>query len=314
MYLNLDAKTKPIGKYAKLAFNIEETMKTFWIALISIISIVALLGAVLFLVGYFKAKPGGINVETSVDSNVYLNGQFVGKTPFKGAYKAESVLLKAVPIDTQLGYVPFETKLTLISGIETVVRREFGKTEDVSSGDIIFFEKEKGKTSIVVISTPADASVSLDGVPRGFSPFKTSTISPAEHQIIVKAPGYLDRVMTVNAKYGYRLTVYAKLGKANENQLKTPETLSMTKTFVEILNTSTGFLRVRNAPGTDGQEIAQVTPGSKYLFLSTDVASGWYEIQYQNPVAGLPKGVVGWVSSEFARKIEESVPTPVSTP
>jgi hypothetical protein len=289
-------------------------MKTVWIALISIISIVVLLGAVLFLVGYFKPKPGGIDVEASIDSNVYLNGQLVGKTPFKGVYKAEPLILKVVPIDDQLGYVPFETKLTLIAGIQTVVRREFGKTEDVSSGDIISFEKEKGKTSIVVISTPADASVSLDGVPRGFSPFKTSTISPAEHQITVKAPGYLDRIMTVTAKYGYRLTVYAKLGKASEDQQIPPEVSPSIKTFIEILNTPTGFLRVRSAPGKDGQEIAQVTPGSKYLFLSTDVASGWYEIQYQNPVAGLPNGITGWVSSEFAKKTEEPIPLATPTP
>lgn len=289
-------------------------MKTVWIALISIISIVVLLGAVLFLVGYFKPKPGGIDVVTSVDSNVYLNGQFVGKTPFSGVYKAESLMLKVVPIDTQLGYSPFETKLTLTGGIQTVVRREFGKTEDESSGDIISFEKEKGRTSMVVISTPADTSVSLDGVPRGFSPFKTSTISPAEHQITVKAPGYLDRAMTVNTKYGYRLTVYAKLGKASEDQQKTPEVSPIIKTFIEILNTPTGFLRVRNAPGKDGQEIAQVTPGNKYLFLSADVASGWYEIQYQDPAAGLPNGITGWVSNEFAKKIEEPIPTATPTP
>lgn len=289
-------------------------MKTVWIALISIVSIITLLGAGLFLVGYFKPKPGGIDVEASVDSNVYINGELVGKTPFSGVYKAEPLILKLVPIDTQLGYVSFETKLTLTPGIQTVVRREFGKTEDVSSGDVLSFEKEKGKTSMVVISTPADASVSLDGVPRGFSPFKTSTISPAEHQITVKAPGYLDRVMTVNTKNGYRLTVYAKLGKASEDQQQNPEVSPIKKTFVEILDTPTGFLRVRNAPGKDGQEIAQVTPGSKYVFLASDAASGWYQIQYQDPVAGLPNGITGWVSSEFTKKIEEPMPTNTLTP
>lgn len=289
-------------------------MKTVWVVLISIFSLIILSGAILFLIGYFKPKPGGIIVEASVESNVYLNGQFVGKTPFNGVYKAELLMLKLIPIDTQLGYSPFETKLTLTSGIQTVVRREFGKTEDESSGDIISFEKEKGRTSMVVISTPADTSVSLDGVPRGFSPFKTSTISPAEHQITVKAPGYLDRAMTVNTRYGYRLTVYAKLGKAVDDQQKTSEVSPITKIYIEILNTPTGFLRVRNAPGKDGQEIAQVTPGNKYLFLSEDVASGWYEIQYQDPAAGLPNEITGWVSNEFAKKIEEPIPTATLTP
>lgn len=283
-------------------------MKTIWVVLISIVSVVVLGGAILFLIGYFKPKPAGITVETSVVSDVYINGQLVGKTPFNKVYKAEPLVLKVVPEDSTLGLVPLETKITLSPGVQTVVRREFGTTEESSSGDIISFEKERGKTSLVVISTPADASVSVDGVPRGFSPFKSSSISPAEHQISVKAPGYLDRTMTVNTKSGYRLTVFAKLGKVNQTETTTEESVQTPKTYIEILDTPTGFLRVRSAPGSGGAEIAQVTPGSKYLFLGDDAATGWYQIQYQEPVAGLPNGIVGWVSSEFSKKIEE-IPT-----
>src|SRR5688572_10234358 len=193
-------------------------MKTLRIVLISLISLVLLGGAILFLVGYFKPKPGGVLVDTSPESSVYINGSFVGKTPFTGVYEAKEVVLKVVPIDTELALIPFETKLTLTPGIQTVVRREFGKSETASSGDIISFEKEAGKTSLVVISTPDNAQVSLDGVPRGFAPYKTTTISPGEHQITVKAPGYADRIMTVKTLNGYRLTVFAKLGKLEEEK------------------------------------------------------------------------------------------------
>ena len=279
-------------------------MKTIWVVLISIISLAVLGGAILFLVGYFKPKPGGIIVEANTNAGVYINDQLVGNTPFNGVYKASSLVLKVVPIDASLGLVPFETKLTLIPGVQTVVRREFGITEESSSGDIISFEKERGKTSMVVISTPADASVSLDGVPRGFSPFKTSATSPGQHKVSVKAPGYSDRTMTVNTKTGYRLTVYAKLSKTSSEQEVVPEITQSTKIYIEISDTPTGFLRVRSEPGAAGQEIAQVTPGSKYLFLEDDVATGWYKIQYQDPVAGLPNGIVGWVSGEYSKKIE----------
>ena len=204
--------------------------------------------------------------------------------------------------------------------VQTVIRREFGKTEEESSGDVISFEKETGNTtSLVVISTPDDAQVSLDGVPRGFAPYKTSTISPAEHQITIKALNYTDRIMTVKTISGYRLTVFAKLAKSNDiepspsptSQLPSP----VTKTYVEILQTSTGFLRVRTEPGTKGEEIAEVKPGSKYPYLDTDADTGWFKIQYEEVKPGLPNGIVGWVSNQFAKKVDEaSVSTPSATP
>ncbi len=281
-------------------------MKKIWIVLISIISLALLIGATLFLIGYFKPKPGGIFVSTNPAASVYINGAFVGKSPFTGVYQSSDVTLKIVPLAADIAFVPFETKLSLTPGIQTVVRREFAKTDEESSGDILSFEKENGKTSLIVISTPDNAQVSIDGVPRGFAPYKTTTISPAEHQITVKSPGYADRIMTVKTINGYRLTVFAKLGKIQEAvvppQTAPQETVS--KTYVEILDTPTGFLRVRTAPGSSGEEIAEVTPGSRYLLLSEDTATGWYEIQYKPPVAGLPNGINGWVSSQFTKKVE----------
>ncbi len=283
-------------------------MKNIWIILISIVSLILLVGAIFFFIGYFKPKPGGIFVSTNPEASIYVNGAFVGKSPFTAVYQSTAITLKVVPLSTDQTLLPFETKLTLTPGIQTVVRREFAKTDEESSGDILSFEKENGKTSLIVISTPDNSQVSIDGVPRGFAPYKTTTISPAEHQITVKAPGYADRVMTVKTINGYRLTVFAKLGKIQEEPIPSPASSASDsatlKTYIEILNTPTGFLRVRTAPGSSGEEIAEVSPGSKYLFLSDDSATGWYEIQYKEPAAGLPKGITGWVSNQFTKKIE----------
>ena len=71
------------------------------------------------------------------------------------------------------------------------------------------------------------------------------------------------------------------------------------KSFIEILDTPTGFLRVRTLPGSAGSEIHQVKPGEKYPFLEEDEETGWFKIQFQDPAPGLPEGIVGWVSNEF---------------
>lgn len=295
-------------------------MRTFWIVLSTIVSIIVLGLIAFFLVGFLKPKPGGIYVVTNPVSGVYIDDSLVGKTPFKGMYEAKNISVKLVPEETGSGFIPYETKITLISGIQTVIRREFGKTEEESSGDVISFEKETGNnTSLIVISTPDNAQVSLDGVPRGFTPYKTSTISPAEHQITIKALNFNDRIMTVKTIPDYRLTVFTKLAKS-AGDVKSTETTEATpapaaKSFVEILQTPTGFLRVRTEPGTKGEEIAEVKPGSKYPYLDTDTSTGWFKIQYEEVKPGLPNGITGWVSNQFAKKVDEqSSSTPSATP
>ncbi|MDP3988814.1 MAG: SH3 domain-containing protein [bacterium] len=60
---------------------------------------------------------------------------------------------------------------------------------------------------------------------------------------------------------------------------------------VEILDTSTGFLRVRRGPSTSYDEIAQVQPGATYRLLET--RGQWYNIQ-------LDETATGWIFAEYA--------------
>lgn len=282
-------------------------MKTLKIIAVTIVTTAILLTTGLFLIGYFKPKPAGILVDSSPASSVYVNGAFIGKTPIQKTIEAGVIDLRMVPEINDQNLIPFETKVTLVSGIETVVRREFGKTEIESSGDIISFERESGTdASLIVISTPDNAQVSIDGTPRGFAPYKTSGISPAEHQVTVKAVGYSDRIMTVNTKAGYRLTLFAKLAQTSESPTPTPTPTPGSQYFVIILATPTGYLRVRTGPGTAGEEIGQVKPGDKFLYIGTDFATGWFKIQFEEAKPGLPEGIVGWVSNQYAEEVDGS--------
>jgi uncharacterized protein YgiM (DUF1202 family) len=112
--------------------------------------------------------------------------------------------------------------------------------------------------------------------------------------------------MILKTQAGYRLSLFVKLAKATE-PAATPSPAPIIKTLVQILATPTGFLRVRTAPGTAGEEIAQVKPGSLYPFIDDDVATGWVEIQYEAPAPGLPNGIKGWVSGQYVKKVTQTV-------
>lgn len=67
------------------------------------------------------------------------------------------------------------------------------------------------------------------------------------------------------------------------------------KPYVEILDTPTGFLRVRKEPSTSAEELARVGPGEFYPLL--DEESGWYKIEYESDKEG-------WISGQYAEKFE----------
>lgn len=289
-------------KYGKLG-----TMKTLKVILIAVATVVILGSAGLFIVGYLKPKPAGLFVGTDRTASVFINGVLVGKTPYSQSSKAQDIVLRLVP-ESDEKLLPFETKLTLSSGIQTVVKRTFAETEELSSWQIISFEKlDSNETGLVVTSTPENAQVLLDGIPRGFTPYKTNSISASEHQITIKSPGFVDQTMNLKAVRGHKLMVFVKLA-TNVVPVESVEKIATpsAKLYVKILETPTGFLRMRTEPGTKGEEIAELKPGEKYPFLDEDPSSGWFKIQYREPKVGLPDGITGWISNRYSEKFEET--------
>jgi len=281
-------------------------MRKLRIILLVVLGIGFIVGLALFLIGYFKPREASINIETTPASLVYINGREVGRTPYRSNITPGEVIVKLVPEATDAALTPFETKVNLISGIETVIRREFGSTEDVSSGEIISFEKVGGKeASLAVVSVPDSAQVKIDGAIRGFAPLKPP-ITPGEHQIIVSAPSHTERVISIRTLVGYKLTVVVKLALSAEAKEEEPKE-EQQQTLVEILPTDTGFLRVREKPGPAGAEVAQVKPGQRFLFLEEDESTGWYKIEYE-------KGKEGWVSNSYSKKVEGVLSSPIPSP
>lgn len=284
-----------LSNFVKLQFIMGKTGKI--ILIFFTIASVVTLG--LFLIGYFKPKGAGIFIDTIPVSDVYIDGSLVGSTQYEAIRNPGEVTIKIVPKDTEL--VSYETKVSLVSNIRTVIKREFAQTEEESSGEIASFEKVGGKNaSVSIVSIPDASEISINGQVRGFAPYKINSIMPGEHVLVISASGYIERSLTINAYQGYKLTVVVKLagGEVLPTPVPTPdgkEILNITK--IEILETPNNFLRVRSEPSADAKEVARVISGNSYPLVEEDSKSGWFKIEYE-------KGKQGWVSNEYSKKVE----------
>lgn len=289
-------------------------MKKLRVILLAFVVILLVAGGVYVGVGYFKPKGAGVLINTNPASSVYIDGQQVGRTPYKETRNPGEVTIKLIPDSFETPLVPYETRVNLVSGIETLITRDFGESNDLSSGEIVSFEKiGKGETSLAIITIPDSAQVSVDGQIKGFSPYKTSSIDPGEHLLTVSAKGYLDRPIEVKIEDGYKLTVIVQLVRGGEIQEEEPivesaetemEVIEESEPQVKILATGVGFLRVRNEPSTLGEEVARVEPGETYTLLKTDEKTGWFEVEYEEGTDDLP-AKSGWISNQYAKELDQ---------
>ena len=267
-----------------------------------ILSVLVVSFAIFFISTKAKPKKAGILIETNPTSTVLINSVQVGKTPYTGTFDPGEIDLKLVPDASDKPLMVFETRLLLSPGIQTVVKREFGETLDLSSGEIVSFEKTgDGGPSLAVVADPNSAEVFIDGKSYGFTPTKTSQITASAHQVVVGLDGYLERTVNVKAASGYKLTLIVKLVK-DVNKVEptpVPSATPVPQVKVEILSTPNGFLRVRESSSTDSQEVYRVNPKDQFVLIEESVAKDWYKIQY----VASDSAKVGWVSSQYAKKL-----------
>jgi len=267
------------------------------------------------------AKKSGIQITSHPDANVVINGKSVSKTPFYDENLSPGLAtIQMTAIDSGQSW---ETKVNLVSGTLTTVHREFGTTPDKAHSYTLSFEKLSNNkdSSVNIISLPANATVSVDGKPAGFTPV-TADIAPGPHVFSFTAPGHHDKIVNAAVQTGYRLVLNLTMatmeivpapppppiatpsatpkppGTTVITPLPKQATSSATpvKPYVEILSTPTGWLKVRETPSTSGTELAKVNPGDTFNFKESDT-TGWYYIEYL-------KGSWGYVSSQYAKLVK----------
>lgn len=268
---------------------------------------------VFFLFQYINAiqmQKGALQVTSSPTSKVYLNDHYLGQTPLcecdSGSMLTQGeYTIRMAPLDASLS--EFQDKITISQGVLTVVDRKFGK-DSLSEGSIISLSPlpDKNDSRLLVVSFPEGASVSLDDTPLGQTPLLNKNPTESDHMVRVSKNGYNDKTVRIRTPLGYKLTLVVYLSTSLTVPSPTPRQVSPSPSTVMsvtpipkvgsrvlILDTPTGFLRVRDNPSLDGNEIGQVNPGQKFPLLGEQ--DGWYEIQ-------LSDGTQGWVSSQYAQK------------
>ena len=196
-------------------------------------------------------------------------------------------------------FTPFEDKITINKKTLTVVDKTFADNGE-SDGSVISLSSLSNKKDIevLVISLPDKANVFLDSNPVGITPLLLKQVSESDHDIRLTRDGYKEKSIKIRTALGYRLNslIFLGISHLSDIPLASSEALlapTVTISRVLILNTPTGFLRVRESNSISSSEIAQVKPGESYELVSE--TEDWLEIK-------LNDGRKGWVSSSYATK------------
>lgn len=267
-----------------------------------------ILAFIVFLIVQFfvnrTSGKGALQVTSSPKSTVYLNGKAIGQTPLCKCEVNDMVnigeyTVRLIPVSGS--FSPFEEKIKISKSVLTVVDRTFGVSA-TSDGSVIGLSPLDNAKSmeLLVISFPDNAQVIVDGNSSGRTPISIKDLTESDHEVKIIKDGYKEKSIKIRTVLGYKLLVEAFLGINQEAISITPKiTPSVTPSVtpssqsILILQTPTGFLRVRENASLGGAEIARVLPGETYDLLDEQV--GWFEIK-------LKDGNVGWISSQYAQK------------
>lgn len=272
----------------------------------------------------------GLQVETgTVTSSLFLDGQYLEKTPFINKdIKPGTYTLRIQPEDPSL--VESEMTVTLRKGLLTVVTWLPGSRPELSGGVVYEMEKldNKNHTELAIVTIPDAAIVKIANREKEFAPLTLTTVEPGEKEYEVSLPSYDSQKHTVNLVKGYKTTITVKLAKSAyefsgvsgstlptslsaSTSATTSASVSGTRTLTElppkpsplpgskVKIKNTGYkqnevegLRVRETASAGAQEIGFVPTGTEWPYLNESL-DGWYKIQFEEKV--------GWVSSQYTQ-------------
>ncbi len=286
-------------------------MKKYFFVIIPVILILILIFLAFRHINTLSTHKGALQVTSVPQAQVYLNDQYIGRTPISKTDQQDLIpsgnyIIRLVPLDS--GFAEYQEKINIATGILTVIDRKFRRGL-LSEGYVISLSplSDKNKAEIEVLSFPSDSKVELDANLIGKTPLLYKKPTESDHMLKINKNGYNEKVVKIRTPIGFRLSVIAYLSAASGKQtLLTPapntatssaniQISTQSKVFnkVKILDTPTGFLRVRKSNNLNAPQISTVNPGESYTLINEQ--SGWFEIV-------LTSSTSGWISSQYARK------------
>lgn len=300
-------------------FRYNDRMKKKLLFLILLIS-----GFVIFLlVNEFLLKNrtpmGRIKIVAAPSAGVFIDNVALGKTPFEQKIEAGEYQVKLIPEGVAEETVSWQGKVQVVPDSLTYINRELGPSDIASAGEIFTVvpmenpPEERGTGDVYVETEPSGAIVYLDNDEKGVSPLLMQGVTQGDHEISVFMPGFFRRTHKINVDAGHTTNTTFKLAldeaqkdinqvqqaaeeqaasEEAEIQRQQREAAGIVGDVVEILQTPTGWLRVRAEPTTNSAEVAKVNPGERYLLGEEE--NGWYEIIFDDESSG-------WVSDDYAK-------------
>lgn len=242
-------------------------------------------------------QKSGVEIMSYPTAKVYINGKEAGMTPYKNT--------SLTPGNTEVRLAStdgeWSKSIELRNNINTVIDWEINKDEKQGGGYILYLEKtgDTNKAGLLVNSMPNKCAVAIDGEIKGYSPIKLDDIGEGDRQVTISYPGHKNVNVYVKAIKGYQLVVESKLANEpivlNEQTEEREEVVSVIRTDnkIKILDTETGWLRVRSDASNNANEVDRVEPGESYDLIEED--EDWYKILLED-------GKEGWVSAKYAEK------------
>lgn len=265
-----------------------------FISLLAFIPIVILLSQ--------QSGMGALQATSIPKSKVYLNGKLIGETPLCRCEASQMLKVGdyVVRLVSEEGdFPPFEQKITIYNSVMTVVDRTFGQGT-FAEGLIMTLNpiSDKNSAKLSVITFPDKVQAFLDNSPVGTTPLDLGSVTDSDHELVFKKEGYKDKTIRVKTAKGFKLSAVVYLGISLEvasqsATLQASPSAAVSVSKVLILNTPTGFLRVREDSSIGSLEVARVNPGDTLDLVSEQ--EGWFEVK-------LKDGKIGWISSQYAQK------------
>lgn len=269
-----------------------------------------------------RQPQGGLKIDTSMPATVYLDDKNMGSTPFiLNPLDVKKYQLRVVPTDGSL--VPYETVVKVFSNFETTVDWQFATTGDASSGFI--FEEGKANSAklaeLEIVTSPDNVPISINGKNEGFSPLVLDKLTQGDYKLELQAPGYISSSRDVRLIQGKRLVITAKLARkplaiatpsAQLAPLPTPSpsavpkatpksmpsaTITTAKPYIEVLDTPTGYLKVRGGPSTMFPVLGQLDIGDTVPYDGQETVDHWFKIAYEATNSA-------WVSGQYSKLVE----------
>lgn len=267
----------------------KKTLLFFLVVLSVVLLILRFSGKFSEIILNIKPKSGISVLSLPAGAKVFLDGSEVGQTP----YENQNLEPKEYLVKIAKEGMSWEGKVKLQPETLTVINRELSGDGAFGAGEILSLEKGQGLT---LVSSPSSAEVEVDGQSYGRTPLFVD-IAPGEHTISLSHADYLKRNIRAKVPDNFNLKISANLAlsEADLTTIATPPI--KTTPELKVLNTPTGFLRVRDKPSTAGKQIEEVKPGDTLILL--EELPGWDRVR-------LADGKEGYVSSSYVEKQNSS--------